>query len=164
MHCYKPINCKFICLTVYLTASSSGVFNLSLSKLGDCGWEEKAINWLEARAALALRLLLPFVRLEGLEGCSRGLVVELNWDSMESSSKFLLLSSKEDLLLAVSTIFFSLKVGWLDYCSPSSRPQRTLTFWVNDTFLNSYQQNPMSNDLTNTKPRPFYELTIRVTW
>ena len=110
VYCYKPINCKFICLTVYLTASSSGVFNLSLSKLGDCGWEEKAINWLEARAALALRLLLPFVRLEGLEGCSNGLVVELNWDSMlESSNRFLLLSSKEDLLLAVSTIFLSLK-------------------------------------------------------
>ena len=31
------------------------------------------------------------------------------------------------------------------------RPQRTLTFWVNNTFLNSFLHNDMSNDLTKTK-------------
>ena len=39
-------------------------------------------------------------------------------------------------------------VGWLDNYWPICRPQRTLTFWVNETFLYSYQQNPLSNDLT----------------
>ena len=29
--------------------------------------------------------------------------------------------------------------------------QLTLTFWVNETFLNSFLQNAVSNDLTKTK-------------
>ena len=51
-------------------------------------------------------------------------------------------------------------LGWLDNDWPICRPQWTLTFWVNETFLDNYQQNPMSNDLTKTKPRLFYELNM----
>ena len=54
-------------------------------------------------------------------------------------------------------------IGWLDNDWPIFRPQWTLTFWVNETFLDNYQHNPMSNDLTKTKPRLFYKLNIRVT-
>ena len=50
-----------------------------------------------------------------------------------------------------------MNVEWLDYDWPKCRPQRTLTFWVNETFLDSFQPNPLSNDLTKTKPRLFYK-------
>ena len=43
--------------------------------------------------------------------------------------------------------------GWLDYQWPIFRPQRTLSFWVNETFLDSYQQILLSNDLTKIEPR-----------
>ena len=46
-----------------------------------------------------------------------------------------------------------MNIGWLDYYCLSCRPQWTLTFWVNATFLDCYWQNPMSNDQTKTKPR-----------
>ena len=42
-------------------------------------------------------------------------------------------------------------VGWLDDSWPNCRLQRTLTFWVNETFLNSFLHNDMSNDLTKPK-------------
>ena len=42
-------------------------------------------------------------------------------------------------------------LGLLNNDWPICRPQWTLTFWVNETFLDNYQQNPMSNDLTKTK-------------
>ena len=51
-------------------------------------------------------------------------------------------------------------LGLLDNNWTICRPQWTLTFWVNETFLNNYQQNPMSNDLTKTKPRLFYKLNM----
>ena len=44
-------------------------------------------------------------------------------------------------------------LGWLDIHCSSCRPQRTLTFWVNYTFMDSFQHNPMSNDLTKIEPR-----------
>ena len=47
-------------------------------------------------------------------------------------------------------------VGWLDNNFPSCRPQRTLTFWVKWTFLNSFLHNDMSNDLTKTKQVPIF--------
>ena len=50
-------------------------------------------------------------------------------------------------------------VGWLDYYCPICRLQRTLTFLVNDTFWETFQQNSMSIDLTKTKPRLFYKWT-----
>ena len=49
------------------------------------------------------------------------------------------------------------EVGWLDYYCPICRLQRTLTFLVNDTFWETFQQNPMSIDLTKTKPKLFYK-------
>ena len=48
------------------------------------------------------------------------------------------------------------QVGWLDNYCLNWRPQRTLTFWVNVTFLDSFQRNPISNDLTKIEPRLFY--------
>ena len=47
-------------------------------------------------------------------------------------------------------------VGWLVNSWPNWRLQRTLTFWVNETFLNSFLHNDMSNDLTNTKQAHFF--------
>ena len=53
-------------------------------------------------------------------------------------------------------------VGWHeDYC-PMCRPQWTLTFWVNHTFLESYQQNSLSIDLTKTESRLFYKSMIKL--
>ena len=46
---------------------------------------------------------------------------------------------------------------WLDFYWSICRPQWTLTFWVNETFLDTYEQNPMSNDLTKTKSRLSYK-------
>ena len=46
-------------------------------------------------------------------------------------------------------------LGWLNNDYLICRPQRTLTFWVNHTFLDSYQHNLMSNDLTKIEPRLF---------
>ena len=62
-----------------------------------------------------------------------------------------------------SSLLLKCSYNPIQFC-PMCRPQWTLTFCVNEPFLDSFQQNPMSNDLTKTKPRPFYELTIRVTW
>ena len=42
-------------------------------------------------------------------------------------------------------------VGWLDNNWSNCRLQRTLTFWVNETFFNSFLHNDMSNDLTKPK-------------
>ena len=47
--------------------------------------------------------------------------------------------------------FYFLLLGWLDNNCLSCGPQRTLTFWVNETFLNSFLYNYISNDLTKTK-------------
>ena len=58
--------------------------------------------------------------------------------------------------------FWSKKVGWHDYYCPNCRPQQTLTFWVNETFLGTYQPNSISIDLTKTKPRLFYKLNILI--
>ena len=51
-----------------------------------------------------------------------------------------------------SSWFLACSIVWLDYYCPSCRPQWTLTFWVNETFLDGYQLNPMSNDLTKIEP------------
>ena len=48
-------------------------------------------------------------------------------------------------------------LGWLDYQWPIFRPQRTLSFWVNETFLDIYQQNPMSNNLTKKESVPIFQ-------
>ena len=48
--------------------------------------------------------------------------------------------------------FFSYTLGWLDFTDQACRPQWTLTFWVNVTFLDCFQQNPLSNDLTKMEP------------
>ena len=53
-------------------------------------------------------------------------------------------------------LLYKLKVEWLEYNSPSCILQWTLTFWVNETFLDSYQQKSISNDLTKIEPRLFY--------
>ena len=53
-------------------------------------------------------------------------------------------------------------VGWLDNWCPMCRPQWTLTFWVNDTFLERNQQNSLSNDLTKTESRLFYISMIKL--
>ena len=60
--------------------------------------------------------------------------------------------------------FHEIKVstGWLDYYYQSCRLQRTLTFWVNETFLDTYQQKSMPNDLTKTKSRLFYKLKTNI--
>ena len=50
-----------------------------------------------------------------------------------------------------------MNVEWLDYDWPKCRPQRTLTFWVNETFLDIYQQNALSNDITKIEPRLFFK-------
>ena len=57
-------------------------------------------------------------------------------------------------------------VGWLDNDWLICRPKQTLTFWVNETFLDTYQQNPMSNGLTKIELRLLYKLNVysRVTW
>ena len=48
--------------------------------------------------------------------------------------------------------FFSYTLGWLDFTDQACRPQWTLTFRVNVTFLDCFQQNPLSNDLTKMEP------------
>ena len=58
-------------------------------------------------------------------------------------------------------LVFYIKVGWLECYWPSCRLQWTLTFWQNETFLDSFLHNPMSNDLTKTKPRLFYKYFIK---
>ena len=45
---------------------------------------------------------------------------------------------------------------WLENDWPSCRPQWTLTFLVNHTFMDSFQHNPLSNDPTKIEPRLFY--------
>ena len=69
-------------------------------------------------------------------------------------------SMSNDLTKTKPRLYFTnwiYTVGLLDNYCPHWRPQWTLTFWVNATFWESYQQNPMSNDLTKTKPRLFYK-------
>ena len=50
------------------------------------------------------------------------------------------------------------EVGWLDITAKSFRPHWTLTFWLNETFLVSFQHNSMSNYLTKIEPRLFYNV------